>query len=61
MYTSRFAGDRILENNRVFTDVLKIDSKEVKNYSIKNNGKSEYFYIAINSLSCKTSVSINDG
>ena len=60
MYTSR-SSNRIVENKRVFTDVLKIDSKEAKTYSIKKNGKSEYFYIAINSLSCKTSVSINDG
>ena len=61
MYTSGSTNNRILENNRVFTDVLKVDSEEVKTYSIKNNGKSEYFYIAINSLSCKTSVTINDG
>ena len=58
MYTTITAENRILDNNRVFNDIIKADSSEVKTYTFTNQ-RSE-FYIAITTPTCKSKVTIND-
>ena len=58
MYTTNTSENRILDNNRVFNDVIKADSSEVKTYSFTNQ-RSE-FYIVVTTPTCKSKVIIND-
>ena len=58
MYTSISEGKRILDNNRVFNDIIKADSSEVKTYIFENKGNE--FYISITTPTCKSKIIINN-
>ena len=58
MYTTGSKGNKILDNNRVFTDIIKVGVSEEKIYTYEN--KRNDFYISITTHNCKSKVMIND-
>ena len=59
MYTTTETNIRILDNNRIFNDEIKVGSNEIiKTYTFEN--KRNDFYITITSSFCKSKITIND-
>ena len=58
MYTTTETNIRILDNNRIFNDEIKVGSNEIKTYTFEN--KRNDFYIAITTQNCKSKITIND-
>ena len=57
-YTADSLGKNVLDNNRIFTDTMKINENLEKTYTFKNERGD--FYISVNTLSCKSKITIND-
>lgn len=56
MYTSISSGNRILDNNKVFNDLITVGQE--KTFTFEN--KRGEFYISITTHNCKSQVTIND-